>query len=267
MLKQRVITAVLLVSALLFALFASNPLFWSLVISVMLIAGFYEWLKFCGITSLVQIGVSYVVFLGAGYAFGTGLVPQFWLALLVCLLWGGIFIHTFLDKFEFMNGKWAKLTIGILTLAAAGSMVVEIRTIDSGIYWVLAFFLIVIAADVGAYFSGKKFGKRKLAPAISPGKTVEGFLGGLLLVSLIFIPALFVFFDAWLAIGLSVTVLLTSIASVGGDLYESKLKRFAGLKDSSQILPGHGGILDRVDSLMAGIPVYAMGLLLLGLWR
>ena len=122
----------------------------------------------------------------------------------------------------------------------------------------------MVAADIGAYFSGRRFGRVKLAPSISPGKTVEGFFGGLAFVALIYIPVLFYLFSADAASLLLLTVLVTAVVSVGGDLFESKLKRHVGLKDSSQILPGHGGILDRIDSILAGVNFFALGLLVLG---
>jgi phosphatidate cytidylyltransferase len=130
-----------------------------------------------------------------------------------------------------------------------------------GPWLILLLLLIVWAADTGAYFAGKTFGKRKLAPHISPGKTIAGLLGGLLLAAVI----------AWLAnqwmllptissaevIGLS---LITVLVSVGGDLMVSLHKRTSGFKDSGNILPGHGGVLDRLDSLLAAAPVFALGL-------
>jgi len=266
MLKQRIMTAVVLVAVLLAALFARNPIYWTIMISVMLLAGFYEWLKFCEITNPISQLTSYVLFILTAYGLSQNILAPVVVVGSVCVIWMILFAFTTLNWFSFIHAKWIKLAVGIATLATAGWAVIEIRTIDDGPFWVLGFFLIVVAADVGAYFSGKKFGRRKLAPSVSPGKTVEGFLGGLVLVVLIYIPLLFVLFSTGEAVGLLVTVIVTAIASVGGDLFESKLKRHVGLKDSSQILPGHGGILDRVDSLMAGLPVFALGLLLLGKW-
>ena len=126
-------------------------------------------------------------------------------------------------------------------------------------------FLMVWSADVGAYFVGKSMGKHKLLPNVSPGKTLEGFLGGVVCACLLVGTAGYVM--AWdsqqLAIVLLVTVLITSI-SVLGDLNESMFKRQAGIKDSGSILPGHGGILDRIDSLTATAPIYALCYALIG---
>ncbi len=123
---------------------------------------------------------------------------------------------------------------------------------------VLWLVLLVIAADIGAYFAGRKWGRRKLAPRVSPGKTWEGALGGLLMVLLV----------AWLGavhFGLSAPSTLAfsfvlGIFSIVGDLTESMFKRAAGLKDSGALLPGHGGILDRIDSVTAAAPLYALGI-------
>ncbi|MCH2189937.1 MAG: phosphatidate cytidylyltransferase [Gammaproteobacteria bacterium] len=266
MLKQRIITAVILVAVLLAALFAKNPVYWTIMISVMLLAGFYEWLRFCQIDNPIAQALSYLLFISAAYGLGQNSVPPVIVIGSVCAIWMALFAFTTRGWFAFINIRWVKLMVGISTLATAGWAIIEIRTLTNGPFWVLGFFLIVVAADVGAYFCGKRFGKRKLAPSVSPGKTVEGFVGGLLLVVTIYIPLLFFLFPAGGAAGLLITAILTAVSSVGGDLFESKLKRHVGLKDSSQILPGHGGILDRVDSLMAGLPVFALGLLLLGIW-
>lgn len=132
--------------------------------------------------------------------------------------------------------------------------------------WIMMYLLTLVwMADIGAYFSGKNFGRNKLAPGISPGKTWEGVLGGLV-VNSIWITLIYFLTDGWgvnypafLILGL-----ITSALSVVGDLYESILKREAGLKDSGKILPGHGGVLDRIDSVIAATPVFLFGLYVLG---
>ncbi|MEG3193140.1 phosphatidate cytidylyltransferase [Lysobacter sp. D1-1-M9] len=135
----------------------------------------------------------------------------------------------------------------------------------NGHYWLLAALVVVWAADTGAYFAGRRFGKRKLAPAISPNKTVEGLLGGLaaavvagVLLGLVAGAEL-----AQLA-AVAVVALVAGLFSVVGDLLESLLKRHAGVKDSGHLIPGHGGILDRIDGLLAALPAFALGKAVLG---
>jgi phosphatidate cytidylyltransferase len=122
---------------------------------------------------------------------------------------------------------------------------------------------LVSAADIGAYFAGRRFGRHKLAPQISPGKTWEGVLGGSVSVMLVAygIAATFGFSRG----GFVVLSAVVFVASVVGDLTESLYKRGAGLKDSGFILPGHGGVLDRIDSLLAAAPFYVLGLEWLGM--
>jgi phosphatidate cytidylyltransferase len=122
---------------------------------------------------------------------------------------------------------------------------------------------LVASADIGAYFAGTNFGKRKLAPAVSPGKSWEGFAGGLV-ASVLFAFAMWsLLWEQQIPLlTLLIIAALTMVASVVGDLLESMLKRYRGIKDSGNLLPGHGGILDRFDSISAAAPVFALGLLL-----
>ena len=133
--------------------------------------------------------------------------------------------------------------------------------------WILLYLLTLVwVADIGAYFSGRRFGKNKLAPTISPGKTREGVAGGLL-VNLGWMLIVFLLVDGW-GIALPIFIAIgcaTVVISVVGDLSISILKREAGVKDSGKLLPGHGGVLDRIDSVIAASPVFVTGLFLAGL--
>lgn len=264
MLKKRIITAVVLVAALLIALFNDNLLYWRGFISVAVLVGFYEWLKFCSIENIGLKVTSILVFVVALYVLHLNFVSVDAVIFVLCVLWLILFVFTLTDMLQFLHNKWLKNLIGVVVLAGSGWLIIEFKAIDNGAWWICCFFLSVFAADIGAYFFGKRFGKTKLAPSISPGKTIEGLLGGLLLVVLIFVPILFAIFSFQKAVLLLFAIIFTALASVAGDLFESKLKRYVGLKDSSQILPGHGGVLDRVDSLLAGAPFFSVGLLLLG---
>ncbi len=264
MLKQRIITALVLVAILLSALLAEKAVYWTVFISVAILIAFYEWQRFCKLEKLLEQAIAYLAFFAFSALLLLGYVPLSLIVPVVCVLWVTLLAFTFFDAFAFFHTKWVKLLVGLLILPTAGFLIISFKSLENGVLWVVCFFICVVAADIGAYFSGKRFGKTKLAPSISPGKTVEGFVGGIALVALIFVPIMFSQFSASTAAALTLTAIVTAIVSVGGDLFESKLKRYVGLKDSSQILPGHGGVLDRVDSLMAGIPVFSLGLLLLG---
>ncbi len=264
MLKQRVITAILLIAFVLIALLNPNPVYWQAFVIFAVSLGFYEWLKFCDIQNVAfQVG-AFAVFFASVWALNNNLLKTELVIWSLCVLWVLLLTFTLRGGLQFLHQRWLKLLVGVLILSAASWLIVEFKKLENGPWWILCFFVSVWAADVGAYFVGRRFGKTKLAPSISPGKTVEGLFGGLALVMLVFVPILFFLFNASAALLLLATVLVTALVSVGGDLFESKLKRHVALKDSSQILPGHGGVLDRIDSLLSAAPFFSAGLLLLG---
>jgi phosphatidate cytidylyltransferase len=149
---------------------------------------------------------------------------------------------------------------GLLTLVPAGLALVWLHTASATLVFYLI--LLVAAADTGAYFVGRRFGRSKLAPEISPGKTREGLLGALFAVILVGLLGAWLFgLAAMDALVFGLLSIVVALVSVAGDLQESVLKREAGVKDSGTLLPGHGGILDRIDSLTAAAPVFLLGLL------
>lgn len=152
--------------------------------------------------------------------------------------------------------EWLSIQVkGVVYIPLALALLMLIRVGDQGTQWIFLLLCVIFAGDTGAYYVGKKFGQRKLCPSVSPGKTVEGALGGIvanivvgLLAKIILLPSL----------GWTMSLLFficAGIAGQAGDLFESVLKRSAGIKDSSNILPGHGGILDRIDALIMAGPV------------
>jgi phosphatidate cytidylyltransferase len=158
---------------------------------------------------------------------------------------------------------WVTGVVGIFISWASWIALMVIREAPGGSHWLLWMILVVAFADIGAYFTGRRFGKRKLAPEVSPGKTWEGFWGGMLTSSLIcgaILVGMGRFNGGWIFI----MVLLVTV-SVVGDLFESVLKRERGVKDSGVILPGHGGALDRIDSAVAVLPYFALILIYAGL--
>jgi CDP-diglyceride synthetase len=180
-----------------------------------------------------------------------------WLAIAVALPWASV------PEDGRAYRSPVSLLFGLLALPAAVVALLWLRE-TRGLPGLGTLFGLVWAMDIGAYFAGRAWGRRKLAPRLSPGKTVEGLLGGLLAALGVAVAARVLWperFPAWpWWIGLCAVVALVSVA---GDLYESRLKRRAGVKDSGRLLPGHGGVLDRVDSLLAAAPVFVLGLELL----
>jgi phosphatidate cytidylyltransferase len=155
-----------------------------------------------------------------------------------------------------------KLVCGLLTLLPSLTAVIALRAVSPPSLMMLL--LVVWAADIGAYFTGRAFGRHKLAPRVSPGKTWEGLAGGLAAAVLVAAAG-----GAWLPVARGPFILIcmfVCLFSVVGDLSESLFKRQAGVKDSGALFPGHGGVLDRVDSLTAAAPVYWLGLYWLGAW-
>jgi len=187
------------------------------------------------------------------------LLAVWWSLNLVLLLSGRLRLA------PFEGWRPLRLVIGMLFLAGAWLALAKLHALP-GVGPELMMFLLVLVwiADSAAYFSGRALGRHKLAPAISPGKTVEGALGAL--VSAL-VPAGFLIWSGWVvAPGWMLVLLctLTVAVSIGGDLWESVLKRERGVKDSGDILPGHGGVLDRIDSQIAASPFFVAGLMVVG---
>lgn len=154
------------------------------------------------------------------------------------------------------------LVVGVLALVPAAVALVWLHAL--GPLWLLAPLAVVAAADSGAYFVGRRFGRHKLAPSISPGKTREGVLGAVLAVAVLgAVWAVALGLDGWAALQFILLAVIVGLWSVSGDLLESVLKRERGVKDSGQMLPGHGGVLDRIDSLLVAAPLFLLGVLLL----
>ena len=264
MLKHRIITAVGLLCIFLTVLFILPPIYWVFFLMLVVLLGLNEWLQLAEVKNKTARLSTFIALCALMYSLYQQMIPINIVLTVSILLWLLLIIMTLVcGTQKLLFSQVAKVFIAIWLLATTWWLLVELRTQNNGALWILFFLTIIWSADIGAYFSGKRFGKNKLAPNVSPGKTVEGVIGGLFAVSVLSIVVALnsVLADVWLLVLL--LCLVTAIISVGGDLYESQLKRQAGIKDSGNILPGHGGILDRIDSVLAGLPFFMAGLILL----
>lgn len=186
---------------------------------------------------------------------------------LACLWWAIALL--WVRGFPASAGLWGNSfmlsLIGLLVMLPPWLSVVYLLNYDNGRMILLGMVVVVAGADIGAYFAGKAWGKRKLAVAVSPGKSWEGFWGGqAACLGLALLAGLVVGVPRLSLAGLIAIVACTALASVLGDLVESMVKRHRGVKDSGILLPGHGGFLDRIDGITAAAPVFALGLILAG---
>jgi len=271
MLKQRIITALILAVVFVGSIVFGSPAWIASLFALVLGAAIYELTALTlKQTSVVSIILS-IIFALCFYWLGAGLSLEIlqYQSFIGSFLWIGIFLYMLVYQF---SGSWSKLTcsfyflLGVVLLwICVNDLVFILRHFEQGGWILLYLFTLVWIADIGAYFSGRKFGKNKLAPGISPGKTWEGVAGGMVFNGL-WMLCIFYLTQGWgmsllwfIGIGLA-----TSAISVVGDLFESILKREAGVKDSGKLLPGHGGVLDRIDSVIAAAPVFVSGLFLAG---
>lgn len=260
MLKTRVITAVIALAGLGVVLFVVPPFMAELIIGVLILAGAWEWSGFLELPGSLLRSV-YVVIIGGLIAASYVLLPATSdvLMQIACLWWFGAFIWVMFFPTPIpLFVRWVAGALVLLPMFVA--LILLYRVGPEKLLFAL---LIVWAADAGAYFAGKKFGRVKLAPSISPGKTWEGVLGGLLVVAVLAIVGA-QWADASLAVLLPFCMAVAAV-SVVGDLTVSMFKRTAGIKDSGNLFPGHGGVLDRIDSVAAAAPLFALGLGWLGL--
>jgi phosphatidate cytidylyltransferase len=270
MLVQRVITALLLLPLLIAAVwFAPTGLLYA-IFSGAALAAAWEWSGLMGQSGNAQKGYVAVT---AALLLVTWFLRAWWPWIMaVSALWW-IFAARLVVRFpESFNNrlppvKWMAV-LGQILLLPTILAAAELHAMPDGALRLLYVLGLVFASDTGAYLAGRNFGKRKLAPKVSPGKTLEGAIGGLALCAAWTLTAgIFAFHPGNVGEVLLLLVLsqVVAIVSIVGDLTESMFKRLAGLKDSGQLLPGHGGALDRVDSLLAALPVMALGLYLTGI--
>lgn len=272
MLKQRVLTALLLLPLVMAAIFALPAQWFLILLAIILLAGSWEYRRLAGFSDnaagylLVLLQMVILVALFSCRDQWASDVLMYMSA--ACIAWLLMFIRLPLYRPDAKPDRSYRLisfATAIMSITTGWFALSWVRIQPEGSWLLLLLLLIVWSADTGAYFAGKTFGRNKLAPHISPGKTREGLLGGLIAAPLVALLA-----ANWMPLAsigsgkLFMLSLVTALVSVGGDLMISLHKRTSGFKDSGSLLPGHGGILDRIDSVLAAAPFFALGLLVSG---
>ena len=265
MLKQRIITAVILAPLVIAGIVLLPTALFALFALLVIVIGAWEW---AGMSGLRGAGALSFVVLLAGlclllYLLGPDvqrvalyLGSLFWVFALLMVV-------SFPGTRHLWSQRWQRALMGELILVSAWVGLIWLKNLDNTGVLVILLLVIIWSADIGAYFTGRAWGKRKLAPAVSPGKSWEGVLGGLLL-AILAASCYALWFNLvpertpahWM--GFVILILVSAAISVLGDLTESMVKRQQGLKDSGNLLPGHGGIMDRIDSLVAAVPLFAL---------
>ena len=269
MLKYRIITALIAIPLLFLAIWYLPSLYFALLMAAFIGLSAWEWSGLMGLkVAYLRAVYVLVVLLGLYFAKSIAIFPMLLLGFLVWL-WAivGVYLFNQGKKPGGFQLPPLQAIVGFIALVTCWLALIDLR-LGAGQFGALRLIIglvIIFAADTGAYFSGHLWGKHALAPRVSPKKTWEGFIGGLVLALLV---AILVTFIAPMTMNQRMVFWLLSILvatfSVIGDLTVSLLKRQTNVKDSGQLLPGHGGFLDRVDSIAAGILVFALGLIFLG---
>lgn len=284
MLKERVLSAIVMIVLAIGALFALSPLPFTLALAAIIVLGMWEWAQFAGfkrpiaraIVGLVTFGLLFFPIIAATSQIQASrfLTDETTPLLFVGCIWW-LIAFGLVITYPKSSGVWtksvsAKFIFGFCTLVPflIGTLALRFYQYNvneyQGLYLLLFVFLLVWGADSGAYFAGRAFGKHKLAPKVSPGKSWEGAIGGVItsaIIAVIFLKTTpeNVFGRELDTVAFVILSIVTVAVSILGDLSESMFKRQAGIKDSSNLIPGHGGILDRIDSLTAAVPVFATG--------
>ena len=265
---ERIMTALVLVAVVLSCMFAT-PSHYPMFILMIIAAGVagYEWFK---LMPREKVAVSKPLAWGYGCLsallattalYFNEVVLLFWSASVLSWLLSVYWVKSYPNYDGWYNSSLKGL--GLILITAAITAIFSLW--ESSPWWLMYLFLLVWGADSGAYFVGRKLGKNKLAPAVSPNKSLEGLYGGVFTSMLIVVAVSVQYLDLTFAQYVLFLILsvVTVFSSVLGDLFESMIKRRAGIKDSGRILPGHGGVLDRIDSLLAAAPIFAAGMYLL----
>ncbi|WP_028388319.1 phosphatidate cytidylyltransferase [Legionella fairfieldensis] len=265
MFKQRLLTTLILVPLVLFAIYYASDWFFTSVILLLLFACAIEW---SGLIPVRQLGLKVIFIISIFLSFWLTYDNShfnYWL-ITGMLIWGLIFIAIL--GFPVSQRIWGYSFIitgaGLLLLPLFAQCLLLIYHQPQGPDLIVYLLFLVWAADIGAYLVGRQWGKHKLIPWVSPGKTVEGALGGFILALLIALGGYF-YFRPDASLGWFLLAVITTLFSMMGDLFISMLKRRSKIKDTGHLLPGHGGVLDRLDSLIAASFLFYCGLAFLAL--
>lgn len=271
MLKQRIITALILLPLVIGSVLWLPNLHFALFFGLFALIGSWEWTKFiCSAQNVKATVLRFVyvaivaVLLFVSWLYIIGNEEKTEIMLTTAIIWwlfATVLIIMFPKCDRFRKNFLFTSVVGMLVLVTTWTAIVSLRNNHvAGIELLLYLMILIAVADTGAYFGGRRWGKRKLAPKVSPGKSWEGVIAGLICVSVVafvYSFSLGIHQQSWSDVFLFITIsLVAAIFSVVGDLTESLYKREAGIKDSGKILPGHGGVLDRIDSLTAAAPVF-----------
>ena len=277
MLKQRVLTALLLVGTFLAGVYYLPLPILAAAFAIVVGLGAWEWAPMAGLHALPQRVLYVAVVLAGAFAlyryagYGDAVLSEQVQPVLgvACLWWcfALLWVRSFPASASLWGSRAMRLLMGLLILLPAWFAAVYLLHMEGRGAVMVVLVMVVAAADIGAYFTGRRFGRHALSPSVSPGKTWEGFRGGVLSAALLGVLLWTLLperFDHLSLVAAVMIALSTALASVLGDLTVSMVKRQSGVKDSSSLLPGHGGLLDRLDSLCAAAPTFALGLLLVG---
>lgn len=281
-LKTRVITALLMLLVLCIATAWSSPFQFALFISAVLLLGVLEWTGLMGLRSwraklLYVVAFAAAMGVAAYWADITPAAAALERPVVLSISGAGVLFwlcaFSLIRHFPEQQSRWEGIPktalMGFFTLLPTWIALIQLKYLEPQGYLVLTLVALVSIADIGAYFTGRAWGRTKLAPKLSPGKSWAGFWGG---VASSFALALLLLYPLQMSVAnvdllrmlaFLVIALVVAVFSVLGDLFESMLKRSQGLKDSGKALPGHGGVLDRIDSLTAAAPVFIFSLLIL----
>ena len=272
MTKTRVLAALVMAPLVIAAILLLPTPWLALLAAVVFLVGLWEWLRLAEVEDtlartvlLVLNLVLMVAMVRASRTASGGSLVLLQVAAMAGVGWW-LLAALWLRAYDFgsdhdSGARAAKLAAGTLAVIPAWCALVLIHAQSpNGHAWLLVALLIVWAADTGAYFAGRKFGRHKLSPRISPNKTIEGLVGGALAGVLVGVGGGVVAGTATSELpAVALVALAVVLASAVGDLFESLLKRHAGVKDSGDLIPGHGGLLDRMDSVLAALPVFVLG--------